>query len=142
MAKITLTKEACLALIPQRFPFVMIDNLLEYDEFRLVSSFRVVAENIFVDNKEFEAAGLIEHMAQSVALHTGYQFFLKHEPAPTGYIGSIKSVEISRLPQLNEELTTEVTILHEFGGVTLVDIKSSVNGEQIAQSQMKTVIAA
>ena len=38
----------------------------------------------------FVESGIIEHMAQSVALHTGYQFYLRKEQAPTGYIGSIK----------------------------------------------------
>ena len=35
-------------------------------------------------------------MAQTVALHTGYDTLLKEEPAPTGYIGAIKKIEIDQ----------------------------------------------
>jgi hypothetical protein len=80
-------------------------------------------------------------MAQSVALHTGYQFFLKNEPAPTGYIGSIKEIAITALPQLSDEIQTTVTVLQEFAGITLVDIVTERNGETIASGQMKTILA-
>ena len=80
-------------------------------------------------------------MAQSVALHTGYQFFLKNEIAPTGYIGSIKDIEIKKLPQINNTIQSNITILQEFGGITLVDIVTFLNNEEIASGQMKTVLA-
>ena len=81
-------------------------------------------------------------MAQSVALYTGYQFFLKQEPAPTGYIGSIKSIEILQLPKTGSEIETTVNVLHEFMGVTLVEISSKLNNVEIARGQMKTVLAS
>lgn len=128
-------------LIPQKFPFVMIDKLLAFTENEITSGLTVPVENIFVENAVFQESGLIEHMAQSVALYTGYQFYLKQEPAPTGYIGSIKSIEIARLPKLGEEIETTVNVLQEFMGVTLVDISSKVNDIEIARGQMKTVLA-
>ena len=128
-------------LLPQKFPFVMVDKLFSYTETSLVSGLKVQENNIFYNNGTFLESGLIEHMAQSVALHTGYQFFLKQEEAPTGYIGSIKEVEIARLPKLNEEIRSTVTILQEFAGITLVDIVSKINDDIIATSQMKTVLA-
>lgn len=128
-------------LIPQRFPFVMIDKLLAFTETEITAGLTVPTENIFVENAVFQESGLIEHMAQSVALHTGYQFYLKQEPAPTGYIGSIKSIEIVRLPKLGEEIETTVNVLQEFMGVTLVEISSKINDIEIARGQMKTVIA-
>ncbi len=128
-------------LLPQKFPFVMVDKLFSYTETSLVSGLKIQEDNIFHQNGTFLESGLIEHMAQSVALHTGYQFFLKQEEAPTGYIGSIKEVEIIRLPKLNEEIQSTVTILQEFAGITLVDIVSKINDDIIATSQMKTVLA-
>lgn len=98
-------------------------------------------ENIFVKNDFFTEPGLIEHMAQTVALHTGFQFFLKKEKAPTGYIGSIKKIEIERLPSVHEEIETEVTIVQEFLGVTLVEIVSKCKGKMISKGELKTVIA-
>jgi len=128
-------------LLPQKFPFVMVDKMFSYTEISLVSGLKIQENNIFHQNGTFLESGLVEHMAQSVALHTGYQFFLKQEEAPTGYIGSIKEVEIIRLPKLNEEIQSTVTILQEFAGITLVDIVSKINDDIIATSQMKTVLA-
>jgi len=128
-------------LIPQKFPFVMVDKLYAYAEDSLVSGLKVQQDNIFFDNGQFTEPGLVEHMAQSVALHTGYQFYLKKEPAPTGYIGSIKEIDIKALPKLGDEIKTTVTILQEFAGITLVDIVTSLNGEVISSGQMKTILA-
>lgn len=129
-------------LIPQKFPFVMVDKLLSFSENEVIAGLTVAADNIFVNGGVFQESGVIEHMAQSVALYTGYQFYLKNEPAPTGYIGSIKSIEINSLPKLGDTIVTKVSVLHEFMGVTLVDIVTKVNDNEIARGQMKTVLAS
>ena len=130
-------------LIPQKNPFVMVDSLLDFSETMVQSSFTVKSDNLFCSNEMFLESGLIENMAQTVALHTGYDFFLRGEPAPTGYMGSIKKIETKQLPKLNETITTNVTILHEFLGVTLVEIEVENSNKQIiASGNMKTVIAA
>lgn len=128
------------SLIPQRFPFVMVNSILEYSESHLISGFEIKEDNIFVQNSIFQASGLIEHQAQSVALHTGYKFYLLGKEAPTGYIGAIKTFEALRLPELGQKLTSEVSIINEMMGVTLVDIVTKLNDEVIAKSQMKTVV--
>ncbi|HLV37861.1 hypothetical protein [Xanthomarina sp.] len=129
-------------LIPQKSPFVMVDSLLDFKENQVVSSFKIKEDNLFLKNNSLLESGLIENMAQTVALHTGFDFFLKNEQAPTGYIGSIKKVEILKLPVLNDIITTKVEILHEFDGITMVAVKvfNAIN-EEIASGEMKTVIA-
>lgn len=137
-----LDKDFVGSLIPQKFPFVMVDKLLSFSENEVVAGLTVTEDNIFFNAGKFQESGLIEHMAQSVALFTGYQFYLKNEPAPTGYIGSIKSITIAELPVLGEKIETTVNVLQEFMGVTLVDIVSKVNDKEIARGQMKTVLAS
>src|SRR5690606_1950493 len=73
-------KEAVQALLPQKNPFVMVDALFSYAEDSLVSGFTADDTNLFASAGYFTESGLIEHMAQSVALHTGYSFFLKKQP--------------------------------------------------------------
>jgi len=131
-----------LQLIPQRFPMVMVDALLEYSETKVLSELEVRTENIFLQEGRLQESGLLEHMAQTVAMHTGYSFFIRHETAPTGYIGSIQKAEISRLPELGETICSEAEIIQEFMGVTLVDICTRANGHILATAQMKTVIAS
>jgi len=127
-------------LIPQRAPIVLVDALLDFSAQALMSSFTPSDRTIFSKDGKFTEPGIVEHMAQSVALHTGYAYFLKGIPSPTGYIGSINRCEIFALPSTNAPLTSEVRILQEFGGITLVEIDTHSNGVRIASAQMKTVI--
>lgn len=134
-------KELLLSCIPQRDPIVLVDALVTYSERAVTSGLQVSAQNLFIQGNLLTEPALIEHMAQTVALHTGFGYFLKKDEAPTGYIGSIAQLVINRLPKIDENLQTTATILHEFSGVTLVDLVVTIKEEIIATGQMKTVIA-
>lgn len=119
----------------------MVDELLSFSKTKAISSLTIQENNLFFEKNSFLEVGMIENMAQSVALHTGYDFFLRGEKAPTGYLGSIKKIELFYLPKLNEKITTEIQILHKFLDVTLVEIKVfNENKDLIASGQIKTVI--
>lgn len=129
-------------LIPQKHPFVMVDTLTYFSVTEMVANLTISSENIFCDDNIFTEPGIIENMAQTVALHTGYDFFRKGEQAPTGYIGSVKKATIYKLPKSGDTIITKATILHEFMGVTMVSVTvCDVSGNEIASSEMKTVIA-
>ncbi len=130
-----------LGLIPQRKPFVMVDKLLYYSEKKIVSGFTISKGNILTTYSHFSAPGLIENMAQTTALHTGYKYYLAEKPAPTGYIGAIKTAEVFEVPKISQELTTTVEILHDIMNVTLVEAKVECEGKIIARSEMKTALA-
>ncbi len=136
-----LDPQEIIKLIPQKPPFVMVDKLHDYTKLTGITGFLVPADNILVENGIFSEPGLIEHMAQSMSLHRGYQGYIGGLEKPkTGFIGAIKSVEIFRLPKVGEQLTTHVEILHEVMKVTLVTAKTLDENEQvIATSEMKTV---
>ena len=104
----TSNQEFVETLIPQKKPFVMVDSLLSFTENTVKSAFTPKENNIFMQNGIFQPAGILEHQAQSVALHTGYQFYLLKKEAPVGYIGAVKFFEIKNLPKINEKLVTEV----------------------------------
>lgn len=129
------------SLLPQKKPFVMVDTLTDYTEQRIVSNFTVLPDNILVCENHFSAPGLIENMAQTIALHTGYTYYLKKKPAPTGYIGAIKKAEVFHLPKVAQKLITTVEILHDIMGVTLVQATVTCDGAVMASSEMKTALA-
>src|SRR5690606_25894014 len=141
MISLPISGEKLLSLIPQRAPIVMVSSLESYDDKELVSTFVVREGNIFVNGAMLAESGVLEHMAQSVALHTGYSYFLKGEDAPMGYIGSMQHVEIQDLPVIGETVFSAITILQEFMGVTLVEIETKLKDRIIARARMKTVIA-
>jgi 3-hydroxyacyl-[acyl-carrier-protein] dehydratase len=128
-------------LIPQKPPFVMVDSLYEYTPLTGKTGFTIPLDNVLVLDGVFSEAGLIEHMAQSMSLHRGYQGFIAGQQQPkTGFIGAIKSVEIKQLPKAGTKLSTYVEILHEIMKVTSVSaITMNDKGEIIATSEMKTV---
>jgi Predicted 3-hydroxylacyl-(acyl carrier protein) dehydratase len=128
-------------LIPQRSPMIMVDALLEYDSTSALVGFTITKKNIFVQGGRLSASGLIEHMAQSVALHKGYAYYLNNQPAPMGYIGAIKQIEIYQLPEIGIVLKTHINIIQEFLEVTLVRIETYLGGTCICQGEMKTVLA-
>lgn len=130
-----------LDLIPQKPPFVMVDTLFDYTPLTGITGFDIPPDNILVENGIFSEAGLIEHMAQSMSLHRGYQGFIGGLTKPkTGFIGVIKSVEIMELPKAGTKLRTYVEILHEVMNVTSVSARTeNEEGKVIALSEMKTV---
>lgn len=130
-----------LACIPQRAPMLMVDGLKEYDEKRIIATLTIDVGNIFVKDQILQESGLIEHMAQSVALHTGFGYYLRQEQAPIGYIGSISNLDLLQSAKIGEQIYTEALVLQEFSGVTLVEIVSRIGKTIIAKGQMKTVIA-
>ena len=131
-------------LIPQKPPFVMVDSLYEYSHLTGKMGFTIPGDNILVQNGKFSEPGVIEHMAQSMSLHRGDRGFLAGLEKPeTGFIGSIKSVEVFILPIVGSQLTTYVNIEHEIKNVTMVSARTEdENGNLIATSDMRTVTVA
>lgn len=136
-----ITKSKVEELLPQKKPFVMVSFLYDFNETSISTGFEILSDNLFVENDEFNESGLIENMAQSIALHTNYDFFLKDKKAPVGYIGSIKNVKLNELPKVGETIKTDVKVLQEFMGVTLVDATVTCGDKQIISAQLKTVLA-
>lgn len=129
------------SFIPQKAPFVMVDKLFYYSEEKVESGLTIQENLYFLNNNLFEAPGLIENMAQTVALYTGYGYYLKNETPPEGYIGAISKVVINELPKLGDEIVTAVKILHDIMGITLVEAQVLKNNNPLASCRMKTALA-
>lgn len=136
------SEETIKKLIPQRAPFVLVDSIYEYKDNEILSGFTVPKGHILLNHEGFLSEfGVIEHFAQSIALYQGYNFYLNNLPAPVGYIGSIKNIEIFRLPKMGDLIKTHIQILHELMGVTMVQGEVFLNDEVIALGEMRTIIA-
>jgi len=133
-------EENILALIPQRPPFVMIDKLLYSDETVTRTSFLITEENIFVDNRGFCEAGLMENIAQTTAAREGYNSFLENKPVSSGYIASVKNFEIASLPKINDELITEIKIETRVFDFILISGSVYCKDKLIASCEMKIFV--
>jgi 3-hydroxyacyl-[acyl-carrier-protein] dehydratase len=128
-------------LLPQKHPFVMLSHLIEVSEAKIVTGFQIPLDNIFNDKGFFCESGLIENIAQTVALYTSYNDYLNNKKSPIGYIGAINNIQIDNLPPIGAFIQTEVHVITEFMGVTMVQGKILFNNEPIVSLKMKTVLA-
>lgn len=128
------------SLIPQRAPFVMLDELLHSDETTTRSTFLIRPDNIFVEDNVLKEPGLVENIAQTVAASAGYQATLENRPVAIGYIGSVKNLEVFFLPKTGEEIVTAITVENQIFNVTMVTGKIICNDQLAAQCQMKIFI--
>lgn len=128
-------------LLPQKTPFVMVNDLLDYSKEEITTGFTIQTDNLFVEDGYFNESGLIENIAQSIALHTSYDFYLRKEEAPVGYIGTISNIQLYKRPKSDNYITTKVEIIKEFMGITLVWGQVFLGKELLLEAKMKTFIA-
>jgi len=129
-----------LSYIPQRAPFVMVDEIIHSGETKTSSKFLINAGNIFVEAGFFKEPGLVENIAQTAAARAGYMAKLENKPVLVGYIGAIKNLEIFFFPAAGDELITEITIENQIFDVTLITGKIVCNDKVAAQCEMKIFI--
>jgi len=123
--------------IPQRPPFVMIDRVVSADDTMSVTSFNIPSDNIFVEEGVFTESGLIENMAQTAAAGTGYQAFKAQKPAPIGFIGAVKGLQIKELPQAGETITTKISFLHQIMNAHIVQGTVTRGEKELASCELK-----
>lgn len=128
-------------LIPQRPPMIMVGSLVSCDEKQVISQLLIRQDNIFTDNFGFTASGLMETMAQTAALRTGYLLRKKpdgaNKKAPVGVIGSIKNFRLYFQPEAGSVIHTTITVEHEVLQATVVKAKVEVDGKLAAESDLQ-----
>jgi len=136
-----LSSENTLALIPQKAPFVMIDQLITSDETGCSTIFTVKADNLFLENDILGEAALVENIAQTAAARAGYEAQKTNGPVLVGYIGAIKNLEILALPKPGDLLETSITILNQVFNVTIIKGEITCGGIPLARCEMKIFLS-
>ena len=124
-------------LIPQRAPFVMIDKLVYFNNEITRTNFIIKKGNVLIEDDHFSAAGLVENIAQTAAARSGYIAGLEKRSVQVGYIGAVKSLVINRLPAINDELITEVSVINQIFDVSIISGKVTCNDILMASCEMK-----
>lgn len=123
--------------IPQRAPFVMIDDIVSADEKLSVTTLNIRNGHLFVKEGYFTEPGLVENMAQTAAACTGYYAQLAGKPAPVGFIGALKNLNIIELPKVGDTIKTEVNFLNQVLNVHIVQGRVYLNNKEIANCELK-----
>ena len=126
--------------IPQRPPFVMVDELLDSQPESAVTQWVVPAENVLLEGSELQAAGLMENVAQSAAAWVGYQAKMQNQQVRIGYIGAVKQMLVHRLPHVGETLRTTIEVINTVFDITLVHAVVRVADEVLAEMDLKIAL--
>lgn len=123
--------------IPQREPIVMVHSLIEASDTHAVTQFAVEKDNVFVSENQLAEPGLIENIAQTAAVHVGYQCTQKGQPIPIGYIASIKDLKIAGLPPAGSTITTSVRITNKVLDLTVALGEVVHEGQVLCSCEMR-----
>lgn len=127
-----------LPYIPQRPPFVLVDNLLSCNDDIVVTDFHIPHDHILVENGFLSEAGLIENVAQTCAARIGW--INCDKPVAIGVIGAVNNFEHSSLPAAGETITTTVTLTSAVFEAIIVHAETQCNERPIAQCDMKVFV--
>jgi predicted hotdog family 3-hydroxylacyl-ACP dehydratase len=133
-------KENIESLIPQRKPFVMIDELSFSDGKQTRTRLQVRADNIFVQNNLLTEPALLENIAQTAAARAGYEAKKQNAPVRVGYIGAVKNFEVFDLPAVGDIVETEIIIGNQVFDVSVIKGMVRCNNKVIAKCEMKIFI--
>ena len=129
-----------LTIIPQRPPFVFVDEIIYADEQSAEASYVVKEDCPLVSNHILPLAGVLEHVAQSCAARIGYLQSAQNEPIRIGYIGAVKKITLNRAPSVGEHLVTKVTLLDSVMDISLLQCDTFVEDQMIAQTTIKLAL--
>lgn len=128
-------------LLPQQEPFVMVGRLVGFGERFTETETEILPGNIFVDDGQMSASGLIENIAQTCAARIGYvnKYILK-KGVQIGFIGAIRNLEVKALPKVGDVIQTRMEVVEEVFGMTLANATVMRGTQLIAQTEMKIAV--
>ena len=126
-----------LQYIPQREPVIMVHELIEASEDYVVTQLAIEPDNVFLSSGKFAEPGMVENIAQSAAVHVGYQCSLKKLPIPIGYIAAVKDLKINLLPEQNSVIRTSVKVINKVLDITVVQGKIEFEGNTLCSCEMR-----
>lgn len=139
-------KEEVLQFIPQKPPIQLVHDISLCEEGKAVTHFEVEAGHLFVQNDKLTPSGLIENMAQSVALHSGYFAYKnatkgEQKEPQVGYIAGVDKITVHALPQVGTVLSTEIQFLNEVFGVQIVKAIVKKDETTYCEGELKIINA-
>jgi predicted hotdog family 3-hydroxylacyl-ACP dehydratase len=123
--------------IPQRAPFIMIDNLVEVTAETFTTDFRILPGNIFVEKGVLREFALIENIAQSSSAGLAILKMSSGKKTTDGFIGGISKLILYDLPCVNETIDTIVRLIAQIENMFLVKGENYVNGRKLLECELK-----
>ncbi len=94
--------------LPQKYPFVMVDELVTMTGKRLIAKLTIREDNIFVEDGLLHEPGILEHIAQSAGLRPTLESLQNNTEVPQGYFAAINNFELYDLPRVHSQIETTI----------------------------------
>ncbi|WP_449400322.1 ABC transporter permease [Chryseobacterium wanjuense] len=128
--------------LPHRDPMLMADYILELTKEKVVTSFEILKDNIFVHNNELVEAGLIENLAQTCSSILGQSFFENPETDTKviGFITNIKKIELFALPKVGDKIISKASLISQFENICNIFCETFNNDELLIRAEINLFI--
>lgn len=128
--------------LPHREPMLMTDYILELTKEKVITSFEIKEDNIFVDKRVFVEAGLIENSAQTCSSILGQSFFENPETDTKviGFITNIKKIEIFSLPKVGNTIISKASLISQFENICHIFCETFLEDELLIRSEINLFI--
>lgn len=128
--------------LPHRNPMLMADYILELTKEKVVTSFEILEDNIFVHNNEFVEAGLIENLAQTCSSILGQSFFENPEADTKviGFITNIKKIEVFALPKVGDKIISKASLISQYENICNIFCETFNNDELLIRAEINLFI--
>jgi len=135
-------KDSITRFIPQRAPFVMIDELVSATEEGFETRFEIAADNLFLEDGILSESSLVENIAQTCAAGFGYVNAQAGKgEGQLGFIGAVSRLTVSGTAKLGDNIETKVSVLNSFDAIHLIEGVATCNESELVRCQLKIVIA-
>lgn len=128
--------------LPHRKPMLMADYILELTEEKVITSFKITTDNIFVQNEAFTETGLVENLAQTCSSILGQSFF-QDPDADTkviGFITNIKKIEIFALPKVGDNIISKASLISQYENICHIFCETFLDGELLIRAEINLFI--
>ena len=132
-----------LELLPQRKPFVFVDQMETFNipELSCTTYFLVKEDSLLVKDGYLSESGIIENIAQTCAVHIGfYNKYILIRDIQVGFIGAVKNLRIFDKVQIGDQLITTISIKTEFGSMKIADATVDVCEKRVAEGELKIAL--
>jgi len=128
--------------LPHREPMLMADYILELTKEKVVTSFEIKEDNIFVHNNELAEAGLIENLAQTCSSILGQSFFenIGADTKVIGFITNIKKIEVFALPKTGDKIISKASLISQYENICNIFCETFSNDELLIRAEINLFI--
>jgi 3-hydroxyacyl-[acyl-carrier-protein] dehydratase len=137
-----------LELLPHRYPFLLVDKIIECEPGRSMVGVKNVSYNEpffqghFPTRPIVPGVILLEAMAQVTGLLTFYSVGMKPEKDTMYYLVGVDKARFKKPVEPGDQLIMSATLEREFKGIYQFNTVATVDGKQVATARFMTTKAA